>query len=64
MSPRVPLWGFGHTHFSCDFVHNGTRVVSNARGYAHFGERTGFDLDKVVEFDIAKWHHDREVDKL
>jgi predicted phosphodiesterase len=30
----VRVWIFGHTHFSTEFVRNGTRVVSNQRGYS------------------------------
>jgi len=30
---NLHTWCFGHTHFSCDFVRHGTRVVSNQRGY-------------------------------
>jgi hypothetical protein len=30
----VKIWAFGHTHWSCDFVRNGVRVVSNQRGYS------------------------------
>lgn len=30
----VKVWAFGHTHWSCDFVHNGVRVVGNQRGYS------------------------------
>ncbi|KAH6693531.1 putative calcineurin-like phosphoesterase [Plectosphaerella plurivora] len=33
----VKVWVFGHTHFSTEFVHEGTRVVSNQRGYALSG---------------------------
>lgn len=29
----VALWAFGHTHYNCDLVKNGIRVVSNQRGY-------------------------------
>ncbi|MBE3047446.1 metallophosphoesterase, partial [Candidatus Bathyarchaeota archaeon] len=32
-SPSVKLWGFGHTHYNCDFVAGGKRVVANQRGY-------------------------------
>jgi hypothetical protein len=31
--PPVELWGFGHTHYCCDFMSRGVRVVSNQRGY-------------------------------
>ena len=33
MSPSVSAWLFGHTHFAFDERINGTRVVSNPRGY-------------------------------
>ncbi|ESZ96456.1 Ser/Thr protein phosphatase superfamily protein [Sclerotinia borealis F-4128] len=29
----VKVWVFGHTHFTTDFEKNGTRVLSNQRGY-------------------------------
>ncbi|KDQ50913.1 hypothetical protein JAAARDRAFT_41697 [Jaapia argillacea MUCL 33604] len=31
-SKNVFLWAFGHTHFCCDFMRDGVRVYSNARG--------------------------------
>lgn len=48
---RLPAhtWLSGHTHFSADFVHMGTRLVSNQRGYnceRRVVER--FDAGKVV----------------
>lgn len=39
--PPVSAWAFGHTHRTCDFTTNGTRIVANQRGYP--GEETGFD---------------------
>lgn len=33
MGDKVKLWAFGHTHWCCDFIHQGTRIYSNARGY-------------------------------
>lgn len=30
---EVIIWGFGHTHFRCDFNAYGTRIISNAVGY-------------------------------
>ncbi|TDL22739.1 hypothetical protein BD410DRAFT_788042 [Rickenella mellea] len=45
----VKVWAFGHTHFNCDFVKNGVRVVSNQRGYeAVESPRTGFQEDFVL----------------
>ena len=29
----VRIWAFGHTHFPCDFVRDGIRLISNPRGY-------------------------------
>lgn len=49
-SAQVCLWGFGHTHYNCDFVdeRTGTRLVANQRGY-YFAQAGGFDLAKVIE---------------
>jgi DNA repair exonuclease SbcCD nuclease subunit len=47
MGEPVALWCFGHTHHSSDQIINGTRVVSNQRGYG--GERSGFDAGFVIE---------------
>lgn len=46
---QVCLWMFGHTHYNCDFVEEGsrTKVVANQRGY-YFAQAGGFELDKVV----------------
>eukprot|EP01089_Gocevia_fonbrunei_P011505 TRINITY_DN2488_c0_g1_i1.p1 TRINITY_DN2488_c0_g1~~TRINITY_DN2488_c0_g1_i1.p1 ORF type:complete len:185 (-),score=3.87 TRINITY_DN2488_c0_g1_i1:94-648(-) len=33
MGGSVKLWCFGHTHWSSDYIRNGTRVVSNQMGY-------------------------------
>jgi len=45
-SEVVRLWAFGHTHFSCDFVHKGIRVYANQRGYKD-GEGA-YDSAKIV----------------
>ncbi|SPO03944.1 related to Ser/Thr protein phosphatase superfamily [Cephalotrichum gorgonifer] len=49
-SPLVKLWGFGHTHFNCDFVEQGAgkRIVANQRGYGR-EDKFDFYVDKVVE---------------
>ncbi|OCH88535.1 hypothetical protein OBBRIDRAFT_83113 [Obba rivulosa] len=46
-SKPLVLWGFGHTHWSCDFERNGVRVYSNQRGSGQGSP--GFDSAKVVE---------------
>ena len=45
---RVALWIFGHIHRSVDTEVNGTRVLSNQRGYPH-EPVAGFDPGLVVE---------------
>jgi predicted phosphodiesterase len=48
---RVALWIHGHTHDSCDYVVDGTRVLCNPRGYAKNGvnENAAFDPGLVVQ---------------
>jgi len=41
--PPVALWIHGHTHESCDYVANGTRVVCNPRGYLPMEPNPAFD---------------------
>jgi hypothetical protein len=45
--PPVTMWAFGHTHWTCDFVREGVRVMSNQRGYGMGDSR--FDARKVVK---------------
>jgi predicted phosphodiesterase len=49
---RVALWVHGHTHRVVDVQVNGTRVVSNPRGYPH-EPVSGFDPGRVVELGPA-----------
>ena len=42
---RVALWIYGHTHRAADFEIDGTRLVSNPRGYPH---------EPVAEFDAVR----------
>lgn len=48
-SGSVVLWGFGHTHFNCDFVDPETkrRIVANQNGYRR-SESDTFEAAKVV----------------
>jgi len=51
-SGKVKVWGFGHTHFNCDFgvVRSGLgqlRMVANQRGN-YFSQSKGFNVEKVV----------------
>ena len=49
-SERVALWIYGHTHRAADLEVEGTRVLSNPRGYPH-EPVTAFDAARVVEVD-------------
>lgn len=44
---HAKLWVHGHSHWSHDYDHHGTRVILNARGYP--GEIVQFDPTKVIE---------------
>lgn len=48
---KMILWVHGHTHDSCDYLANGTRVVCNPRGYvtSEGAENAAFDPAKVVK---------------
>ena len=45
---RAALWIFGHTHSCHDIMVNGTRLISNQRGYVRHEEVVGFRDDLVV----------------
>jgi predicted phosphodiesterase len=53
MSEKVSLWVHGHVHHCNDYEINGTRVVSNPRGYQFQGqtapENEGFNPSLIVE---------------
>jgi len=61
----IIAWGFGHTHWSSDFIINGTRVVSNQSGYITMKltieNGNVFDPKKVVDLAHTQavldfWH--------
>lgn len=46
-SKSIVLWGFGHTHFNCDFVQqDGKRVATNQKGYMQ-AEQESFNAGRV-----------------
>jgi hypothetical protein len=48
-APPISLWAFGHTHYNCDQVRDGIRVVSNQRGYDGIeASSSGFSADFVI----------------
>ncbi|KZT53609.1 hypothetical protein CALCODRAFT_519956 [Calocera cornea HHB12733] len=48
--PPIVLWGFGHTHYSCDLNIGGVRLVSNQKGYFR-DPAAGFVEDTVVQLN-------------
>jgi predicted phosphodiesterase len=48
---KMSLWIHGHTHDSCDYEMNGTRVVCNPRGYVRssHAENPQFNPSLIVE---------------
>ncbi len=51
--PLAQLWLHGHLHCRHDYLLNGTRVVSNARGHRRNGEADGFDGRFVVDVPVS-----------
>lgn len=51
MGPPVAVWIHGHTHDSCDYIEQGTRVVCNPRGYGPFELNAAFDPMMTIEVD-------------
>ena len=51
MGPPVAVWIHGHTHESCDYVEEGTRVVCNPRGYGPFELNAAFDPILTIKVD-------------
>src|SRR5690606_3094680 len=47
--PPVIVWIHGHTHCSCDYVVEGTRVVCNPRGYGTSDLNEGFNPQLVID---------------
>jgi hypothetical protein len=48
------LSDLGHTHDSCDYIQQGTRVVCNPRGYGPFELNAAFDPCLTVEVDRSR----------
>ena len=56
MGPPVAVWIHGHTHESCDYVEQGTRVLCNPRGYGPF--------ELNATFDPMLTHRDRPLESF
>ena len=53
MGPPVAVWIHGHTHESCDYVAEGTRIVCNPRGYGPFELNAAFD--PILTIEVNRW---------
>lgn len=51
MGPPIAAWIHGHTHESCDYVDESTRVVCNPRGYGPFELNAAFDPIMTIDID-------------
>lgn len=51
LRPPVAIWIHGHTHESCDYIEEGTRVICNPRGYGPFELNAAFDPILTIEID-------------
>lgn len=47
--PEIVLWTHGHMHQPFDYMVGTTRVVCNPRGYASWGEASGWNPELVLE---------------
>ena len=50
---KIKLWVHGHTHDSCAYRVNDTYVVCNPYGYQGHEVNHSFDLNTIVELDMA-----------
>ncbi|KAJ5076655.1 ser/thr protein phosphatase superfamily [Anaeramoeba ignava] len=49
---NISCWCCGHTHLKFDFMRNGTRVVSNPRGYYWETERSNYSPEFIIKIKI------------
>ena len=49
---KMDLWIHGHTHESCDYTANGTRVICNPYGYHHQEVNPAFNRKLIVEIEF------------
>lgn len=47
--PEITLWTHGHMHQTFDYMIGSTRIVCNPRGYADYGEKSGWDQNLTIE---------------
>ena len=49
---KMTLWIHGHTHDSCDYVLNGTRVICNPRGYVRSSHAENVQFNPSLLLDV------------
>lgn len=64
MGPPVSVWIHGHTHDSCDYIEQGTRVVCNPRGYGPFELNAAFDPMLTIEVERSPLRPPIELPRL
>ncbi len=57
--PPVTVWIHGHTHESCDYIEEGTRVICNPRGYGPSELNAEFDPILTIGIDRSPRHPSR-----
>ena len=57
------LWVHGHTHTSCDYLLDNTRVVCNPRGYFNYETNREFDATLTIDLnDSDNWNKNGQFD--
>jgi predicted phosphodiesterase len=64
IGPPVAVWIHGHTHESCDYIEEGTRVICNPRGYGPFELNAAFDPILTVEVHRPPRHSSQATPQL
>jgi predicted phosphohydrolase len=49
---NITTWLSGHTHYSYDFNHNNTRLISNQMGYKNEFSKINFNIDGFYEINF------------
>lgn len=61
VGPPVAVWIHGHTHESCDYIEEGTRIICNPRGYGPFELNAAFDPILTIQIDSQPRHPARRT---
>jgi UDP-2,3-diacylglucosamine pyrophosphatase LpxH len=53
-NPQIAIWVHGHTHDSCNYGINTTRIISNQRGYADYESCASSFNQNAEDFDLEE----------